>query len=151
MDGSCGDQFTILNESKFGGATADVHVQNAVFLIIGSLGRTRAINGQHGLHVVSSCSTNKFSPLLGQDLCDRFTVLTPESFAGQNHGPRIHIIGVQASGLIGSVNDGAKGFGVHGGIVQIGCQRNGRLIKRLTVHHGIARREVFSDASQVNF
>ena len=119
MNGSCGDQFTILNEPKFGGASTDVHVQNAVLLIIGSLGRTRAINGQHGLHVVPSCCTNKFSPLLGQDLCDRFAVFTPQSFASQNHGTRIHIIGVQASGLIGSVNDGAKGFGVHGGIVQI--------------------------------
>ena len=107
MDGRCGDQFTVLDQSQFGGATADVDVQNAVLFVVRAFGCTRAINGQHGFHVVAGCCANKLAALLGQNGGDRFAVFTAQGFTCQDHGACINFVGVQTRLLISFVNDDA--------------------------------------------
>ena len=90
-----GHQFTVLNQAQFGGATANVDVQDAVLFIVRAFGSTRAVNGQHGFHVMACCGAHKLAALFGQHRCNRFTVFAAERFTGQNDRASINFVGVQ--------------------------------------------------------
>ena len=151
MNCSRGHQFPVLNEAQFGGAPTNVNVQNSLLEIVRTLGCSRAVDRQHGLHVVASGCTDKFAALLGQNFSNGFAVFTTQSLSSQNHSPSIDIIWVQASSLVGAVNDGPQCFGIHGGVAQIRRERDGGLVQGLTIHHGVARGEILCNSSQVNF
>ena len=73
-----------------------------------------------------SCSrTHKLATLLGQNLCNGFAVFSSKGFSCQNHRTRVNIIGMQACGLVSAVDDGAQGFGIHGGVTQVGREGDG--------------------------
>ena len=52
--------------------------------------------------------------------------------------------------LVGFVDDGPQSFRIHLGVTEVGCQRNGGLVNRRALDHGIAAGQVFGNAAQMN-
>ena len=107
MHGCCSDQLTVLDQPQLGRAATDVDVQNTELFVVRALGCTRAINGQHGFHVVAGRCANKLTALLGLNSSDRFAVFTAQGFTCQDHGACINVIRVQTRRLVSIVNDDA--------------------------------------------
>ena len=122
MNGGCGHQLAVLHQAQLGSATANVNVQNAMLFIVRTLGRARAVNRQHGLHVVTGRGAHKLAALFCQYGGNRLTVFTAQGFARQNYSTGVNFIGVQARRLIRLVDDGTQGLGVHQAVTQIRCQ-----------------------------
>ena len=150
VHGSRGNQLAVLHQAQFGGASANVDVQNPMFFIVGAFGSARAVNGQHGFHVVARRCAHKFAALLCQHRSNRLAVLTAQGFTGQDHGTGIDLIGMQARVLVGLVNDGAQGFGVHQAVVQIRREGDGGLVQGRAFDHGVAAGQIFGNAAQMD-
>ena len=147
---SCGNQFAVLHQAQFGGATANVDVQNAMLVVIRTFGSARAVDGQHGFHVVARRRAYKFAALLCQHRGNRFAVLAAQGFTGQDHSTGIDFIGMQARVLVSLVNDVAQGFGVHQAVAQVGREGDGGLVQGGALHHGVAAGQIFGNAAQMN-
>ena len=70
------DNFPAIQQCQFGRATADINIQNTVFLIMAGLGCTRSKGGQHCLHMVTSGCGNKLTALFRNNLGDRRRIIT---------------------------------------------------------------------------
>ena len=113
-------QLTVLYQTQLGGTTANVDVQDALFVVVAAFGCARAINGQHGFHVVTCCGTNKFTALFCQHSGNRLAVFAAQGFTGEDHRARVHFVGVQTRLLVCLVDDRTQCLGVHQGIALVG-------------------------------
>jgi len=138
-----------LEQRQLGRAAADVDVEDARRALVGRPRGPRAVGGEHRLHVVAGGRADELAAELGEELADRLGVLAPQRFAGENHRAGIDVVRMQPGARVGGIDDRADRAFVDAALVEVGRQRNRRLVQRLAVHYEIAALQVLAEAPHV--
>ena len=138
MHGRGRDHLAVLDQAELGGAAADVDVEDALVLVAGDARGARAVGRQHRFHVMAGGGGDEFAALLRQDLGDALRVLAAQRLAGEDHHAGVDLVGMQAGGVIGVVDDGAELCVVDALLALVGRQRHRRL------EQGLARDDVIA-------
>ena len=143
------DHAALLDQAELGGAAADVDVEDALALVVRHARGARAIGREHRLHVVAGGGADEFAALVGQQAGDRLRVLAPQRLAGEDHDAGVDVVGMQARGLVGLIDDGAERRVVDALFALVGRERDRRLEQRLARDHVVAAGEVLAEPAQV--
>ena len=150
MDRGGRDHLAVLDQAEFGGAAADVDIEDALVLVARHARGAGAVGREHRLHVMAGGRGDEFAALLGQDLGDALRVLAPQRFAGENDDAGIDVVGRQVGRDIGIVDDVAELLVVDALFALVGRQRHRRLKQRLARDHVIAAGQILGEAAQMH-
>ena len=100
---------SMFDERQLRRAAADVDVQNRDAAIVRRLRRPGAVRGEHRLHMMPRGSANKFTAHFREHVRNRFRVFAAQRFASQDDCACVDVVRMDASRLIGSVDDAADG------------------------------------------
>ena len=150
MHGCGSNHLAVLDQAEFGGAAADIDVEDALVLVAGDARGAGAVGRQHRFHVMAGGGGDEFAALLGQDLGDALRVLAAQRLARKNNHAGIDLVGMQAGRVIGVVDDGAELFVVDALLALIGRQRHRRLEQGLARDDVIAAGQILGQPAQID-
>jgi len=96
------------------------------------------------------CAALELAALLRDDAGDGLRILAAQRLAGEDHRAGVDIVGVDAGGMIGVVDDGAELRLVDVFFAAIGRERDAGLEQGFPRHHEIAARQVLAEAAQMD-
>src|SRR5205807_230459 len=83
------------------------------------------------LHVMPGGGADEFAALLGEDFGDALRVLAAERLAGEDHCASVDLVGMQAGGVVGLVDDAPERGIVDALLALVRRERDRRLIEVL--------------------
>ena len=111
------------------GAAPDIDIRKRRALLHRALHRARPIGREHRLHVMACGRTDEFAEIFGKHLRDRLRIVARHGFARQDHDARLDVVGRDAGGGEGAVDDGAQPCLVDAMRIRERRQRDGRKIE----------------------
>jgi hypothetical protein len=149
MEGRGRDHLSLVDDRELRRAPADVEIEDAAAGVMGCLGGTRAVGGEHRLHVVPGRRADELAAMLRDDARDGLSVLAPQGLAREDHDAGVDLVGVDAGGLVRIVDDVAEAALVDALLALIRRQGDGRLEQGLARNDVIPARKLFTQAPEV--
>ena len=85
-DGGGGHERAVLDQGEFGGAAADVDIEDPRGMAARQRDGARAVRGQLAFHVMARRGADELAGFLGKQVGDGARVVALDGFAGQDHG-----------------------------------------------------------------
>ena len=107
-EGGNAQNFPPVDQRQFGGAAADIDMQDAGIALLRQPHRAGPVGGERAFELVAGGGADEFAGFRGEQFVDRPGIVPLDRLAGEDHGATVDIVAAKAGLRVAVRNEGAE-------------------------------------------